>query len=97
MQEAPSHFAYDSDNHYFVCRQSQTDVETTDMISTAWMAEFQCIRYRDKDSDVLRRLAELDLLEICDIEPPAHIKPVIRNHVQITIHCIISSIGQRIH
>ncbi len=85
MQEAPNHFAYDADNHCYICRQPQTDAETTDMIGTAWMAEFQCIRYRGNDPNVLRRFAELDLREICDIEPAAHINPVIRNHVQITV------------
>ncbi|MBT6493276.1 MAG: ferredoxin [Planctomycetaceae bacterium] len=85
MQEAPHHFAYDGDNHCYVCRQPQSGAETTDMIGTAWMAEFECIRYRGNDPDVLRRLAELDLRRICDIEPPSQIIPVIRNHVRITI------------
>ena len=85
IQEAPSHFAYDTDNHCFVCRQPQTDAETSDMIGTAWMAEFQCIRYRGNDLDVLRRLAELDLRVICDTAPPPNIDPVIRNHVQINV------------
>ena len=84
MQEAPNHFAYD-DNHCYVCRQPQTTAETTDMIGTAWMAEFQCIRYRGGDPDILRRLAELELRGICDLEPPARIKPVIRNHVQMAV------------
>ena len=85
MQEAPNHFAYDADDHCYVCRQPQSDDETTDMIGTAWMAEFQCIRYRGNDTEVLRRLAELDLRDLCDTQPPARIKPVIRNHVQLTI------------
>jgi len=85
MQEAPDHFAYDGDNHCYVCRQPQDTIQTTGMIGTAWMAEFQCIRYRGNDPDVLRRFAELDLREICDIEPPRHIKPIIRNHVEFTV------------
>lgn len=85
MQEAPNHFAYDGDNHCYVCRQPQTASDTTVMIGTAWMAELHCIRYRGTDPDVLRRLAELDLREICDIQPPRHISPVIRNHVEFSV------------
>ncbi|MBW3599844.1 MAG: ferredoxin [Planctomycetes bacterium] len=85
MQEAPNHFAYDADNHCYVCRQPQTAAETTDMIGMAWITEFQCIRYRGNDPNVLRRFAELDLRDICDVEPPRHIAPIIRNHVKFTI------------
>lgn len=77
-------FAYDDDNHCFVCRQPGSDAEYTAMIGTAWMAELQCIRYRGTDNDVLRRLAELDLRELCDYSPPGDIAPIIRNHVQFT-------------
>jgi hypothetical protein len=85
MQEAPNHFAYDRDNHCYVCRQPQTAAETTDMIGAAWMAELQCIRYRGNDADVLRRFAELDLRELCDIDPPQNIEPIIRNHVEFAV------------
>ena len=85
MQEAPNHFAYDGDNHCYVYRQPQTPVETTDMIGTAAIAEFQCIRYRGNDPDVLRRFAEIDQHNICDVEPPQHITPIIRNHVEFTV------------
>jgi hypothetical protein len=85
MEEAPNHFAYDSDNHCYVCQQPQTAAETTDLISTAWMAELQCIRYRGNDADVLRRFAELDLRDLCDIDPPRSIKPIIRNHVEFAV------------
>ena len=85
MQEAPNHFAYDAAGHCYVCRQPETPAETTDLIGTAWMAEFQCIRYRGNDADVLRRFAELDLRELCDIEPPQNIKPITRNHVDFVV------------
>lgn len=81
MVEAPGLFAYDSDNHCFVKRQPESSEEVTNAISAAWCAELQCIRYRGDDPDVLRRLAELDLRELCDVEPPANIVPLIRNHV----------------
>ena len=82
-QEAPDNFAFDSDDHCFVCRQPETSSEFTSLIGAAWMAEFQCIRYRGDDPDVLRRMAELDLRNLCDISPPNHIAPVIRNHVTL--------------
>ncbi len=85
MQEAPNHFAYDGDNHCYVCRQPQTAAETTDMIGTAWMAELQCIRYRGNEADDLRRFAELDLRGLCDVAPPQNIKPIIRNHVEFAV------------
>ncbi len=68
-QEAPNHFAYDGDDHCYICRQPGNLAETTDMIGIAWAAELRCIRYRGNDADVLRRFAELDLRELCDIEP----------------------------
>lgn len=85
MQEAPNHFAYDSDNHCYVCQQPNNASDTTDMIGTAWMAELRCIRYRGDDPDILRRFAELGLREICDVQPPHHISPVIRNHVEFSL------------
>ncbi len=81
-QEAPNLFAYDGDDHCYICRQPGNLAETTDMIGIAWAAELRCIRYRGNDADVLRRFAELDLRELCDIEPPQHIKPIVRNHVE---------------
>jgi hypothetical protein len=85
MQEAPGMFKYDGNNHCYVCRQPLTDAELTDMIGTAWKAELQCIRYRGCDFEVFRRLAELDLRHICDMQPPAHIGPVVRNHVEFVV------------
>src|SRR4030095_667258 len=82
--EAPGHFEYDDDFHCYVSCQPQTQDETTKMIRVAWEAELQCIRYRGTDPDILRRLAELELRDICDIEPPEEIRPVIRNHVRFT-------------
>lgn len=85
MQQAPKHFAYDGDKHCYVCRQPQTAADTTDMIGTAWMAELQCIRYRGNNPDVLRRMAELDLRELCDVQPPRYTSPLIRNHVEFSV------------
>lgn len=84
VQNAPSMFVYDSEYHCFVHCQPRTEDEISDMIRVAWMAELECIRYRGSDPDILRRLAELDLRQVCDSRPPAHIVPVIRNHVSFT-------------
>lgn len=84
MQMAKDNFAYDDDNHCYVCRQPANELETTNLLATAWMAELECIRYRGTDSDVLRRLAELDMRHVCDIPPPEQIVPTFRNHVVFT-------------
>ncbi|WDI39766.1 ferredoxin [Bremerella sp. P1] len=81
MVEAPGLFAYDSDNHCYLKRQPNTAEEITNAIGAAWNAELQCIRYRGDDADVLRRLAELDLRQLCDVAPPTGIVPCYRNHV----------------
>jgi hypothetical protein len=83
--EAPEHFEYDGENQCYVSRQPQTPNELTTLIRVAWYAELQCIRYRGNDASVLRRFAELDLRDVCDNEPPAHWRPIIRNHVQFTV------------
>lgn len=54
------------------------------MIRVVWSAELQCVRYRGNEPAVLRRLAEMDLRDVCDVEPPVHIRPLIRNHVLFT-------------
>ena len=82
---APNNFAFDKQRHCYVRRQPETADETTQTIAAVWGAEFQCIRYRGADSDILRRLAELDLRMQCDTPPPVHITPVIRNRVTVTL------------
>lgn len=84
MVEAPELFEYDAENHCFVSQQPQTNEEVTRAIGAAWCAELQCIRYRGDDPEILRRFAELDLRLLCDVEPPAHIVPLIRNHATFT-------------
>jgi hypothetical protein len=51
------------------------------MLRAVWAAELQCIRYRGQDPEVLRRLGELGEPHLCDVPPPANVKPVFRNHV----------------
>ncbi len=85
MQAAPGHFAYDTDDHCFVCRQPQTAAETSDMIGTAWMAEFQCIRYRGDDPDVLRGSQNSICARFAIRRRLRTSISVIRNHVLINV------------
>lgn len=82
--EAPDHFEYDADGHCYVSRQPETQEELTKMIRVVWSAELQCIRYRGNEPAVLRRLAEMELRDVCDVQPPVDIQPLIRNHVRFT-------------
>jgi hypothetical protein len=79
--EAPGLFAYDGTNHCYVKRQPASKVELNHMLRAVWVAELQCIRYRGQDPEVLRRLGELGEPQLCDIPPPANVRPVFRNHV----------------
>ena len=82
--EAPGIFKFDDNDHCYVERQPETEDETTKTIRAAWAADLNCIRYCGKDSNTLRRLAELDLRDQCDTKPPDSISPVVRNHVSFT-------------
>jgi hypothetical protein len=79
---APGLFSLDSTSHCYVSKQPESDLELTNMISAVWGAELACIRYRERDPNVLRRLAELELHDQCDFHPSENIKPVIRNVVE---------------
>jgi hypothetical protein len=79
--ESPGLFAYDSKDHCFVKRQPATKEELNRMFRAVGAAEFQCIRYRGQDPDVLRRFGELGERFLCDAPPPASVRPVFRNHV----------------
>lgn len=87
MSEAPGLFAYDSENHCYVARQPRTKTETDRMVFTVWAAELQCIRYRGRAPELLRRFAELGEPHICDTPPPADIQAVCRNHVTFEAAC----------
>ncbi len=84
MTEAPDLFAYDETEqgfHCFVKRQPENKTELRAMLSTIWSAEFACVRYRGSDSDILRRLAEMQLAHLCDEQTASNIEPVFRNKV----------------
>lgn len=60
---APNHFEWargpDGEiNHCYVSRQPCNAVETRTMVEAAWGSETECIRYRGRDSSVLRLLRE---------------------------------------
>jgi hypothetical protein len=79
--EAPGLFAYDDKDHCFVKQQPSSKAEFNRMMHAVWAAEFQCIRYRGQDPDILRRFGELGEPHLCDVSPPTSIRPLFRNHV----------------
>jgi hypothetical protein len=94
--EAPGLFAYDGAYHCYVKRQPGTKDELNGMLRAAWASEVQCIRYRGKDPEVLRRLAELGEAHLCDVAPPPGVKPVLRNHVTFdAAHVAVESMTAR--
>ena len=83
--EAPDIFKFDDNDHCYVKRQPETEAEQTKTLRAVWAADLNCIRYRGKDPNTLRRLAELDLRDQCDNKPPNSMSPVVRNHVSFTL------------
>jgi len=78
---APALFAYDQDNHCYVRRQPATVEELESTLDVIVGQELGCIRYRGKDEDILRRLAEVGESAQCDEAPPKGIVAGLRNHV----------------
>ena len=65
--QAPGLIQFDEGSgHCFMARQPNTEIEVYRMIRAAHVAELSCIRYRGKDPDILTRLADLGLAEVCD-------------------------------
>lgn len=81
FSEAPGLFAYDETNHCFVKRQPSTQREFDQAFRAAWAAELQCIRYCGDDPQMLRRFAEVGEPHLCDVPPPAHVSPIVRDVV----------------
>jgi hypothetical protein len=78
---APTLFSWDNGESCYVSRQPATASESDQMAEVQASAEFGCVRYRGSDVAVLRRLAENDLAELCDVAPPADAQPIERDHV----------------
>jgi hypothetical protein len=89
---APEHFAWDGQNQCFVQRQPRTEAEVGRVLAAMRYAELQCIRYRGTDPEVMRRIAELDGPELCDVAPPFELKRVRRNHVTFDTAPDVSSV-----
>ena len=78
---APTLMGFDDlDKHCFVRQQPQTDEEIYRAILAVRSSEFQCLRYRGHDPDILRRLAEIGVGEACYYPLPTS-EPILRNHV----------------
>ena len=82
---APGLFDWDG-LHCYVSRQPATPVELEGMLEAVDAAEVGCVRYRGADPSILRRLAENDLTERCDVAPPADAVAVERTHVKPPRH-----------
>ena len=80
---APDLMSFDEDNaHCFVSKQPTNENEIYQAIKAIWAAEVGCIRYGGRDSEILRRLAEVGVPERCDEqETIQQIKPLLRNYV----------------
>ena len=83
---APDLFKYDeTELHCFVAKQPTDDQEIYQMIMAVWAAELQCIRYQGDNPQILRRLAEASVPEVCDQQQFVRgIAPLLRNHVTFT-------------
>jgi len=79
--EAPDLFAYDGTNHCYVARQPSNVTELNAALRATWTAELQCIRYRGRDRNTIRRLAEMGIAHLCDSRVPTDIGEVFRNHL----------------
>lgn len=79
--EAPGLFAMTPDDHCYVCRQPETQEDVERMFSAIRCAEFQCIRYRGNDADVISRLSALGEVELSDRPPPPGTDLGVRVHV----------------
>lgn len=59
-------FEYDAQTRCRPCRQPQTPDEINAAIIVLWNQDVGCIRYGGHDLDLLRRLGELGLADVCD-------------------------------
>jgi hypothetical protein len=78
---APDLFGYDPDGHCYVRRQPTAREEVERALRVIWGQELGCIRYAGDDAVLRHRLAEAGVGEQCDVPPPAHVRPVVRNQV----------------
>ena len=84
FQLAPELFSYDQDQHCYVSRQPETKEELDRIIRTLLYSEVQCIRYRGKEEDVLRRLGESGDAALADVEFP-QVAQLVRTHVTFDV------------
>jgi hypothetical protein len=74
VSEAPDIFADDDTNHCYVKRRPCAKGEIDRTLRAAWAAELECIRYRGRDVEFLRRFAEFGSPHLCDVPPPPDIR-----------------------
>lgn len=80
---APDLFKYDeTELHCFVAKQPDNNEEIYQIIKATSFSEVQCIRYAGKNPEILRRLAEAGVSDVCDERQLVRgIRPLLRNHV----------------
>ena len=81
-QQAPTLMGFDAvEENCFVKQQPQTEDEKAQAIRAVWSAELQCLRYKGNDPEILRRLAEIGVADVCDLALLRASTPILRNHV----------------
>lgn len=85
-QEAPELMGYDEAvGHCYFQRQPSTKDETTHAIRALWSSEIACSRYAGNDPDILRRLANGGMAQLCDQPVPSTARYTLRNHVTFAV------------
>ena len=95
QEQAPALMGYDEEGagHCYIRRQPANDEETYRAVRALWSSEARAIRYRGDDLQVLRRIAELGLADMCDHPVPEASWPVLRNYVTFEVVTSSSSSG----
>lgn len=79
---APSLMGFDeNESHCFVAKQPTNQNEVYQIIKATWAAEVQCIRYAGQNPQIISRLAEAGVADVCDQKQLIqNINLLLRNH-----------------
>ena len=77
--EADGLIEHDAEGHCFFVRQPVTEDETNAAIRGVWATCCGAVRYGGNNSQILVRLAELGMSNLCDAQPPNEDTQVVRN------------------
>ena len=74
----------DEQRFCYVHTQPQSDYEIYQMIRSAWVSEFGCLRYGGNDQDTLQRFIDVGLAQsLCDEPLPEGVPHKLRNYCSI--------------